>query len=195
MKLIAGLGNPGPRYADSRHNIGFRVVAELARRWVAPEWRFERRCEGLLTDVQRHGDRIWLLQPQTYMNLSGRSVAALLRYYKVPLADLLVIYDDLDLPVGHLRLRAGGSAGGHNGVTDVIRQVGSEAFARVRIGIGKVDRGAMVDYVLSKFAPDERDAIDEGVSRAADAAECWLAQGITTAMNEFNRKQEGRSSD
>jgi peptidyl-tRNA hydrolase, PTH1 family len=191
VKLIAGLGNPGPRYADSRHNVGFFVVDELARRWRLGEASYDRHCDGLLRQTERAGERVLLLQPQTYMNLSGRSVAGVWRFYKLALADLLLVIDDLDLPVGHVRIRARGSSGGHNGMTDVIRCVGSDEFARVRIGIGKVDRRATVEYVLGRFESGERDAIAAAVELAADAAECWRAGGIETAMNEYNRPRSG----
>jgi len=193
LKLVVGLGNPGPRYAQSRHNIGFRVVEELARRWAVDEARYEPRFEGLLGEAQRGGQRVVLLQPQTYMNLSGRSVAAVWRFYKLDLPDLLVIVDDLDLPVGQLRLRPGGSAGGHKGLTDVIQHVGSEEFPRLRIGIGKVDRSVTVEYVLAGFEPQEQETIDAALQTAADAVECWLARGIDASMNAFNRKPDGES--
>ena len=193
MKLIAGLGNPGPRYARSRHNLGFLVVEELARRWGASAAHYERKFEGLVGESERRGERVWLLQPQTFMNLSGRSVAAMWRYYRLELADLLVVVDDLDLAVGQIRLRAGGSAGGHKGMTDIIRQLGSDQFGRLRIGIGTVDRTATVEHVLSGFAPDEREAVEVAVARAGDAVECWLARGIDAAMNEYNRKPDGQT--
>ena len=193
MKLIAGLGNPGRRYAGSRHNVGFLVVAELARRWQVGEAHYERKFEGLLGQAQRAGERVLLLQPQTYMNLSGRSVSIAWRYYKLDPADLLVVVDDLDLPVGQIRLRPGGSSGGHKGMTDVIRHVGTDEFSRLRIGIGKVDPAATVEYVLSRFEPREREVIDAAIMTAADASECWLARGIEAAMNEFNRRRDGQS--
>lgn len=193
MKLIAGLGNPGRRYAGSRHNVGFLVVAELARRWQVGEARYERKFEGLLGQAQRAGERVLLLQPQTYMNLSGWSVSVAWRYYKLAPADLLVVVDDLDLPVGQIRLRAGGSSGGHKGMTDVIRHVGTDEFSRLRIGIGKVDPAATVEYVLSRFEPREREVIDTAIGTAADASECWLARGIEAAMNEYNRRRDGQS--
>ena len=160
MKLIAGLGNPGARYARSRHNLGFLVVEELARRWQVSEARYERKFEGLVGESRRGGERVWLLQPQTFMNLSGRSVAAMWRYYKLELADLLVVVDDLDLAVGQIRLRAGGSAGGHNGMTDIIRHLGNDQFSRLRIGIGKVDRTVTVEHVLSGFDSEQREAVE-----------------------------------
>lgn len=189
MKLIAGLGNPGPRYAQSRHNVGFQVVEELARRWHVSAARYEAKFEGLLAEAQRAGDRVWLLQPQTFMNLSGRSVAAVWRFYKLALEDLLVVYDDLDLPPGALRLRSGGSSGGHKGMTDIIRHLGSEQIARLRVGIGKVASAGTVSHVLGRFSSEERDVMNEAVARGADAAEMWLQQGIDAAMNEFNRRK------
>lgn len=191
MKLIAGLGNPGPRYAESRHNIGFLVVDELARRWSAAVTHYDRHCEGLTGQAQTCGQTVLLLKPATYMNLSGRSVAALWRYYKLAAPDVLIVYDDLDLPAGQVRLRADGSAGGHKGMSDVIQHFGTDELSRLRIGIGRVHRDATVEYVLSRFEPEERPLIEAAVGRAADAAECWLHSGIAAAMNQFNRKADG----
>lgn len=191
MKLIAGLGNPGPHYAESRHNIGFLVVDELARRWAVAVTHYDRHCEGLTGQAQACGATVLLLKPATYMNLSGRSVAAAWRYYKLDASDALIVFDDLDLPVGQVRLRADGSAGGHKGMSDVIRHFGTDEISRVRIGIGKVHRDATVEYVLSRFEPEERPLIETAVGRAADATECWLRSGIAAAMNQFNRKGDG----
>ncbi len=193
MKLIAGLGNPGPRYAGSRHNVGFDVVDEIARRANTEITRFDRHYEALFGEAQLAGQRVLLLKPQTFMNLSGRSVAAVLRFYKLDPVDLLVIYDDLDLPVGRVRLRAVGSAGGHKGMLDVLRHTSTDEIARIRIGIGKVHPSATTEYVLSRFDPDERPVISAAISTAADAATCWARHGIETAMNRFNRKQEQAS--
>ncbi len=193
MKLLAGLGNPGPRYAESRHNVGFLVVDELARRWSVAPGRYDRDFQGLIGEAQRGGTSVLLLKPATYMNESGRSVAAVWRYYKLAASDLLVIHDDLDLPVGQLRLRPAGSAGGHKGLDDVIRCLGTEDVPRLRLGIGKVHRSATVEYVLSRFEPEERTTVVAAVERAADAAECWLTRGIEAAMNEFNRRAEPES--
>lgn len=191
MKLIAGLGNPGKRYAESRHNVGFRVVEELARRWGADEARYDRHFEALVGQAQRAGEPVLLVQPQTYMNESGRSVAAAWRFYKLALSELMLVLDDLDLPVGRLRLRPDGSSGGHKGLTDVIRCVGSDEFPRLRIGIGKVHPSATVEYVLSRCEADEQSAMTTAITSAADAVEVWLSQGIDAAMNEFNRKGDG----
>lgn len=189
MKLVAGLGNPGPQHAQSRHNMGFFIVAELAQRWDLPPARYERGWEAMLGEGQRGGQRVLLLQPQTYMNASGRSVAAVWRYYQLALEDLLVVLDDLDLPLGQLRLRAGGSSGGHKGLTDVIRHLGSDQFARLRLGIGRVPRSATVEYVLGRFGPQEREDAAAAVQAGADAVECWLDRGLTAAMNAFNRRR------
>ncbi len=194
MKLVAGLGNPGPRYADSRHNIGYLVVDELARRWAADVSRYDRDFEGLIGEVQALGQRVLLLKPTTFMNLSGRSVAAVRRFYKLATPDVLVIYDDLDLPVGQLRVRASGSAGGHKGMTDVLQQLATDELPRVRIGIGKVHPSATVEYVLSRFEPDERPLMAAAVTTAADAVTCWLRDGTDAAMNQFNRRPRDRQS-
>lgn len=190
MKLVAGLGNPGPRYAESRHNIGYLVVDELAQRRGVEVERYERRFEGLVGEEQFAGQRIWLLKPATFMNLSGRSVAALWRYYKLSLGDVLVVHDDLDLPVGRIRLRARGSAGGQKGLEDVLRHLGTDEVSRLRVGIGTVHRSATVEYVLSRFEADEQETITRAISTAADAVECWICEGIDAAMNKFNRKRD-----
>lgn len=195
MKLIVGLGNPGPRYAESRHNVGYVVVDELAHRWVTDVTRFDRHFEGLRGEAHAHGQRAFLLKPTTFMNLSGRSVAAVQRYYRLATSDLLIIHDDLDLTVGQLRIRATGSSGGHKGLDDVIRHCGTDEISRLRIGIGKVHRDATTEYVLGPFAPDERPTIEEAITAAADAAECWLQRGVAAAMNQFNRRRNEESID
>ena len=163
MKLIAGLGNPGRRYAGSRHNVGYLVVDELARRWQIDAACHDRRCEGLLAEGSAAGQRVLLLKPTTFMNLSGRNVAAVWRFYKLALADVLIVHDDLDLPVGQIRLRAIGSAGGHKGLLDILRHLGSPEVPRLRIGIGKVHQAATVEYVLSRFEPQERETIEQAL--------------------------------
>lgn len=193
MKLVAGLGNPGSRYAQSRHNMGFRVVEALARRWNASLPRYEADFQGLLAEAQVGDARVLLLQPQTFMNESGRSVAAVWRYYRLTLPDLLVVMDDLDLPLGQVRLRAEGSAGGHKGLADVIRHLSDDQFPRLRIGIGKVDPRATVEYVLGRFDPHEQPLAEQAVTLAADAVDCWLTRGLAAAMNAFNRKPDGQA--
>jgi PTH1 family peptidyl-tRNA hydrolase len=189
VNLVAGLGNPGPRYAESRHNVGFRVADELARRWRMP-WSYEADFAGLMGRAAVGPAQVLLLKPQTYMNLSGRSVAGVLRFYKVAPADLMVVYDDLDLPVGRVRVRSEGSAGGQKGMMDVLRAVGTNDVPRVRVGIGRTHPSAAVEYVLARFEPSEREAIEQAVTTAADAVECWLRDGIDAAMNRFNARAD-----
>jgi PTH1 family peptidyl-tRNA hydrolase len=193
VKLVAGLGNPGPRYAGSRHNVGFEVVDELAKRWRVGEPSFDRHFEALAGEVTRGNERVVLLKPMTYMNLSGRSVGAVAKFYKIAPGDVMVAYDDLDLPVGQIRIRAAGSAGGQKGMTSVIAALG-QAVPRVRLGIGRVHRSETVDHVLSRFAPDERTEMEIAIRIAADAIECWLSEGIDAAMNRFNRRPAGDSA-
>ncbi len=196
MKLIAGLGNPGRRYAGTRHNLGYAVIEELARRWNADVSKYEAKFEGQVGEAQVAGERVWLLMPTTYMNLSGRSVGAVARFYKIEPPDVLVICDDLDLPVGSLRLRGRGSPGGQRGLTDVLRHFSTDEVPRLRLGIGKVHKSATVEYVLSRFEPDEQPLAEQAVRTAADAAECWVRRGVEAAMNEYNRKpsREGEAS-
>jgi PTH1 family peptidyl-tRNA hydrolase len=186
VKLVAGLGNPGPRYVRTRHNVGYAVVDELARRWAVSVEKYERRYEALLGDAQLAGERVLLLKPQTYMNLSGRSLLGVTQFYKLAGPDLLVICDDLDLPVGRIRLRAAGSGGGQKGLENILLRLASNDIPRLRIGIGKVDKSVTSDYVLSRFTPDEREVIEQVVATAADAVERWLSEGIDAAMNRFN---------
>jgi PTH1 family peptidyl-tRNA hydrolase len=190
VKLIVGLGNPGREYERTRHNVGFRVADELARRKRTEIGDYDKDFEALLTEVGLAGQRALLCKPMTYMNLSGRSVAAVVRFYKLELSDVLVVSDDLDLPIGQIRVRASGSAGGQKGLGDVIQKLGSQEVPRVRIGIGKVHRNATVDHVLGTFAPDEREAAEQSVIEAADACECWAGEGITAAMNRYNAKKD-----
>ena len=191
MKLVAGLGNPGPRYERTRHNVGFLVIDELARRWNAAPLRYERRWEALVADEQVAGERVLLIEPQTYMNLSGRSVLAVKQFYKLDPADLLVVCDDMDLPVGRIRLRARGSGGGQKGLENILLRLGTADVPRLRIGIGRAPSAVAAAYVLSRVAPDEQQPIEEAISTAADAVECWLQRGIDAAMNRFNTRTGG----
>lgn len=193
MKMVVGLGNPGPQYAASRHNIGFMVLDELARRWKTGPGRFDRDFQGALAEAQRGDERVLLLKPATYMNLSGQSVASVVRFYRLALADVLVVSDDLDLPPGAMRIRAGGSSGGHRGLENIIQMVASHEFARLRVGIGKVHRDATVDYVLGRLDARERDVFDEAIRTAADAVDCWVANGVQATMNRFNRRPADES--
>ena len=183
MKLVVGLGNPGRRYEGTRHNLGFRVVDCLAERHAIALSR--RRFEALVGDGAIGACRVLLAKPQTYVNLSGRAVAPLVRWHKCPLDDLLVVCDDLSLDLGRLRVRRKGSHGGHNGLRSIIECLGTECFARVRIGIG---RGAdAVAHVLGRFGADEEPLAEAALGRAADAVGVWLDDGIDAAMNAFNR--------
>lgn len=189
MKVVAGLGNPGRRYEGSRHNAGFAVVDELANRWRIDVSQYDRNFEGQIGEGSIGGEPVKLLKPSTLMNLSGRSVGALVRFYKLAISDVLVVCDDMDLPVGSIRLRRDGSAGGQKGLIDVIRNLGSEEIARLRLGIGRVHKSAAVEFVLGRFEPHEREDAAFAIRKAADAAECWIQRGIDAAMNEFNRRK------
>lgn len=186
MKVICGLGNPGERYRLTRHNVGFRVVDLLADRWgLTGEGRV--RDGAALMEVHRPEPvgKVLLVKPMRYMNASGGSLRAAMRQTDVDVtSDLVVVADDIDLPLGRVRLRRSGSAGGHNGLRDIISSFGTNEFARLRIGIGRT--GDAVDHVLATFKPDERELADEMVQVGADAAERWLLDGIDEAMNVFN---------
>jgi PTH1 family peptidyl-tRNA hydrolase len=182
LKLIVGLGNPGRRYRDTRHNVGFAVADELARRF---EVQFEGApAEALMARSRRLG---LIVKPLTMMNLSGFAVSEIARYFRIELPDILVVADDVSLPLGRLRARARGSDGGHKGFRSIIAQLGSEDFARLRVGIDRGDRRRdLADYVLAGFDEDERPIVREAVSRAADAAEMFVGEGIEAVMNRFN---------
>jgi PTH1 family peptidyl-tRNA hydrolase len=182
VKLVVGLGNPGPRYRGTRHNVGFEVVDELARRAAIP---FESAPAEALAARWRPRDTL-LVKPLTFMNHSGQAVGELLRYFKIEVADLLVIVDEAQLPLGRLRARARGSAGGHNGLKSVIAHVGDE-FSRLRLGVGRGDnRRDLADHVLAKFDTAEAGDVERMTTRAADAAEMFITTGIAAVMNAFN---------
>jgi PTH1 family peptidyl-tRNA hydrolase len=189
MKLIVGLGNPGSQYEKTRHNAGFMVVDRLARRHFAdqtPKGRFQ----GVVVEGAMGGERCVLLKPATYMNRSGGAVAQAAGFYKIDLAsDLLVFVDDVALPLGSLRIRTSGSAGGHNGLTDIQRALGSESYPRCRIGIdARPVFMEQADYVLGRFTPEEWDVLQPAIDKAADAAEVFVREGAAAAMNRFNTK-------
>lgn len=185
MKLVVGLGNPGARYHDTRHNVGFRVADELARRAGATQWREQH--QALVAKVRMGEEAVLVAKPVTFMNLSGAAVAGLAGFYKVEPADVLVVLDEVALPLGRLRAGRRGSAGGHNGLKSVIDRLGTAEVPRLRIGVGRGDvRWDLADHVLGEFAAEEREAVEAAVLRAADAAATFVADGIERVMNVFN---------
>jgi len=183
VKLIVGLGNPGREYQGTRHNIGFAVIDVLSRRHHIHVK--ASRSKSLIGEGHINGEKVILVEPLTYMNLSGQAVADLSRRYKLDPSDVLVISDDVSLPLGRIRIRASGSAGGHNGLKSIIYSLHTDAFPRVRVGIGS-PRGEMVDHVLSRFSKAEQPCVQDAVDTASDAIEVMLADGIEAAMNRFN---------
>jgi PTH1 family peptidyl-tRNA hydrolase len=186
MKLVAGLGNPGARYRGTRHNVGFEVIDLLASRHGAV---FEAApADAMQARWRRAGDVVLLVKPLTFMNISGAAVSGLMRYFKVAPADALIVTDDVNLPLGRLRLRASGTEGGHNGLRSIADHLGSIEYPRLRIGVGRGDaRRDLADHVLARFEPEEQPGVEAAIARAADAVEVWLADGLAKAMNTFNR--------
>lgn len=186
LRLVAGLGNPGREYENTRHNVGFLVIDALAAR------------SGLALAFSNSWQALWskaadgccYVKPMTYMNHSGRTVGAMSKFYKLEPAQTLIVYDDLALPMGRLRIRCEGSAGGHNGMQSVIDHLGTPAVPRLRVGIGAAGGASMVDYVLGQFKASERAALDEAVDFAAQAVDCARREGVTAAMNKFNRPSQ-----
>ncbi len=190
IRIVAGLGNPGREYADTRHNVGFMVLDRLARRFGAA-WKADKACKGMLAS----GPGILLVKPQTYMNSSGECVGQLMRYFKFQPEQVLVVYDDISFPVGALRLRAGGSAGGHNGMKSLISHLGTERFPRVRLGIGVPGAKDMVGHVLGKFSPEEKPLLEDALARAELAVLTVLGEGLEAAANKFNVKKEKKKKE
>ena len=186
MHLIVGLGNPGAEYAQTRHNAGFLLVEKLAAQWKA-DWTNERKFKARMAKSDRQGKRVLLCEPQTFMNLSGETVGEVAGFYQLPLPQLIVAVDDADLPFGEIRLRPGGSSGGHHGLESIEQHLGSREFARLRIGIGRRDGARQItNYVLGKFEPAEQELLEKILERAANQVECWLAAGLQKAMSQFN---------
>ena len=185
MKLVVGLGNPGRKYEGTRHNVGFRVAAELAEKHGRTKPR--RAFQGELVEATIDTEKLLLLCPHTLMNLSGGSVLEARDFYKIPHDDLLIVSDDLNLPLGKLRFRKSGSSGGQRGLQDIIRRLGTDEIPRLRIGIGSPPAGRdAADFVLGRFGKEEKPEIDVAIGCAADAAEIWVREGIAVAMNRYN---------
>ena len=185
--LVAGLGNPGAQYAQTRHNAGFLVVEHLAETRRG-NWAEERKFRSRVARVEVGGRNVFLCQPLTFMNLSGEAVAPLAEYYKIPPDQVLVVVDDADLPFGQIRLRASGSSGGHHGLESVEQQLGSREYPRLRVGIGRTDRNLreITSHVLGRFTPAEGDLLGKVLDRAARQVECFITQGVMKAMSQFN---------
>jgi peptidyl-tRNA hydrolase, PTH1 family len=189
VKLVAGLGNPGRNYQGTRHNVGFAVADELARR---RDVLFEHgRANALTAKVGIGADALLIVKPLTMMNLSGEAVGGLAHFYKIDPSDIIAVADDVNLPLGRLRLRGSGSAGGHNGFRSIIARLGSDRFPRLRVGVGRGDpRRDLADHVLARFDPDEASEVERAIARAADAVDTFIAEGIEAAMNRFNRADD-----
>jgi len=194
MKLIVGLGNPGRPYAANRHNIGFRCINHLAKKHSIPLK--QNQCRAQTGSGEIAGVPVLLAKPKTFVNQSGEAVSRLMEKHSIALDDVIVIHDDLDLPLGRLRIRKGGSSGGHKGINSIISALGSKDFCRIKVGIGRptgpdgkptADEKVIVDYVLGNFTPDEEKTIEPVIARVAEAIECMLSEGLSTAMNRFNR--------
>ena len=189
MKLIVGLGNPGRRYAANRHNIGFTCVDFLAKKHAISL--SQRKFRSLIGAGEVEGIKVLLAKPRTFMNLSGQAVSALMHYYRIDVPDIVVVYDDLDIPLGRMRIRERGSAGGHNGMKSLIAHLGNQDFARIRVGIAPLEgedqqRTNVPAYVLGEFNSEEKGVIKKVVPEVASAVECLLTEGIATAMNRYN---------
>ena len=185
MKLLVGLGNPGAKYHDTRHNVGFRVIDALARRWSVDQWREQH--QALVAKVRAGDEPVLVAKPMTFMNLSGDAVAGLAGFYKVAVPDVLVVLDEVALPLGRLRAGRSGSHGGHNGLKSVIARLGTSDVPRLRIGVGRGDgRRELADHVLGAFAAEERDQVEAAVLRAAEASVMFVTDGIERVMNVFN---------
>jgi PTH1 family peptidyl-tRNA hydrolase len=184
MKVVVGLGNPGGRYAGTRHNVGFAVVDALAESPRAS--RFQSRFHAQVAELIEEADKVLLVKPETFMNLSGRCVRQVMDFYQVPVADLLVVSDDINLPLGKIRARARGTHGGHNGLRDIQNHLGTTEYARLRIGVDAPREDNAIDHVLGRFRSVERRVIDDAVQRAAQAVLVWAHQGIEACMNQFN---------
>jgi len=199
VKLICGLGNPGERYRGTRHNVGFEVIDLLASRHVPSNGFAAMKTEAVAARWRRPSageaggtnQDVWLVKPLTFMNVSGLAVGDMVRYFDIALPDVLIVCDDVNLPLGRLRARATGSEGGHNGLRSIAEHLGTIDYPRLRVGVGRGDeRRDLASHVLAKFEPDERAAVEETVIRAADAVEMWVSDGLARMMNTFNRAED-----
>jgi PTH1 family peptidyl-tRNA hydrolase len=185
MKMIVGLGNIGKEYNETRHNTGFMVIDALAEAKGVTNFKIQN--DAMVGDFRENGEKVLLVKPTTYMNDSGRAVRPLMDYYDIDFADMIVVYDDMDMPVGKIRLRQKGSAGGHNGIKSIIAHVGTEKFNRVRVGIDHPTRETVVDYVLGKFRNEQKTDFEIGVKTTVDALEDWLSEDdFSRLMNKYN---------
>jgi len=189
LKIVVGLGNPGREYTNTRHNVGFEVVDRLAAH-TDGQWRES--LQALQTRWRREGDDVLLVKPLKFMNLSGQAVGDVMRFYKTPIEDVLIVCDDVNLPLGRLRARANGTEGGHNGLKSIAQHLGTIEYPRLRVGVGRGDaQRTLADHVLGRFAADETVAVAETVARAAQAVEVWIADGLGKMMGSFNRADDG----
>ena len=187
MKIIAGLGNPGKEYENTKHNVGFLTIDILAEKYDIKVNKIK--FKGLVGEGMIGTEKVILVKPQTYMNLSGQCIREIVAFYKLDMEDLVVIYDDIDLPMGNLRIRKKGSAGTHNGMRSIIYDLQDDGFPRVRVGIGGERKGDLANYVISGFSGDDRKLIEEALVKAADAVTCLVEDGIDRAMVDYNTKK------
>lgn len=188
FKVVVGLGNPGSKYDQTRHNIGFDLVDRLALSHTGV--RFSRKFDAEIAEIELDFRRVLLVKPMTFMNLSGKAVGQVMQFYKIDIVDLMVICDDLSLPLGRLRIRSSGSDGGQKGLRDIARVLGTDRYPRMRIGIGERGEIDAADFVLARFRPSERPVVENGMLRALQAVSVWVSQGIEPAMNRFNGADE-----
>lgn len=193
MYVIAGLGNPGKQYENTRHNMGFITIDQLAEKHDIKVDKLK--FKALVGEGRIAGQKVLLVKPQTFMNLSGESVREVMNFYKLEPEELIVIYDDIDIEPGTLRIRKFGSAGSHNGMKSVVQQLGSDRFPRIRVGVGKQKRGDLVGHVLGGFSKDEVPLIEEAVTNAVLSVETILSDGIDLAMSQYNTKKKVQKSD
>ena len=186
MYLVAGLGNPGREFENTRHNLGFRVADDVAKRLGVPELKFKTKCNALVGEANIVGHKVIIAEPQTFMNLSGQAVQALLSWYKIPTDHLIVIHDDVDIEAGEIRVKQGGGAAGHHGLESIIASIGSQEFIRVRVGIGREGSGDVTEYVLQMIPKEQADILNHSMIDAADAVVSVISDGIEAAKNKFN---------